>query len=272
MRVWVLGSGSRGNAVLLECGDTRLLVDAGFAPRELAARLAVIGVAPQSIEACVITHEHADHVKGAGVAARRWGWQLFATPGTAAGCPALVAADARTVEAGAGFAVGQFDVATVPVSHDAADPVAVVVTARATGARAAVCYDLGFAGDAVRQGLKDLDVLVLESNHDDAMLRSGPYPPVVQQRIASRHGHLSNSAAARVARECVTPNLRHLVLAHLSQQCNDGRLARQAMSAALARTRFRGVVDAAAQDAVCGPFLPRGVRQAPVAEQLGFGF
>ncbi len=272
MRVWVLGSGSRGNAVLLECGSTRLLVDAGFAPRELAQRLATVGVAPESIQACVVTHEHTDHVKGAAAAAATWGWQLYATAGTAAGPPALLDADARTVETGAAFAVGDFDVRTVPISHDAAEPVAVIATARSTGARAAVCYDLGVATEPVRNALREMDIIVLESNHDEMMLRAGPYPPSVCNRIASRHGHLSNRAAGLLARESAHRTLRHIVLAHMSVNCNDRALALRDMGAALARTAFRGRIDAAPQDAVLGPFTPAASRRTAVAEQLGFGF
>lgn len=271
MRVWVLGSGSRGNAVLIECGDTRLVVDAGFPVRELAQRLAAVGVAPESIEACVVTHEHGDHVRGASAAAAKWGWALYATPGTAAACPALLAADARTVEAGTTFQVGRFDVRTVPTPHDAREPVAVVATARPTGARAAVCYDLGCATEPVRQALRGVDVLVLEANHDAGMLRGGPYPPSVCDRIASRTGHLSNRAAATLARESAHRALSHVVLAHLSEQCNQPSVAVGDVSAALARTAFRGRVDAAAQDAVVGPFLPGASRRAAAAEQLALG-
>src|SRR5512133_807702 len=106
MRLWVLGSGSRGNAVLIECGDTRVLVDAGFAPRELARRLSAVGVTPQSVKACVVTHEHSDHVRGAAAAAERWGWSLHASVGTADAWPSLLEADARTFEPGDSFAVG----------------------------------------------------------------------------------------------------------------------------------------------------------------------
>ena len=268
MRVWVLGSGSRGNAVLLESGDTRVLVDAGFAPRELAQRLAAVGVAPESIAACVVTHEHADHVKGAAAASARWGWQLYATTGTAAAGAALLDADVRAVDARAGFTVGGLELRTVPTPHDAAEPVAVVATARGSGARAAICYDLGHATEPVRQALRDADVLVLESNHDEGMLRSGPYPPSVCDRIAGRNGHLSNRAAGALARQCAHRQLGHVVLAHLSEQCNDARVAVEQMTVSLARTAFRGRVAAASQGSPVGPFVP-GLRRA--AAQLSLG-
>ncbi|HEY0778947.1 MAG TPA: MBL fold metallo-hydrolase, partial [Gemmatirosa sp.] len=189
VRLWVLGTGSRGNAVLLESGDARLLVDAGFGVRALAERLAAARVAPESIAACVVTHEHADHVKGVRHAAARWGWAVHATHGTAGACPGVRASNVTTFAAGASFRVGPFEVQTVATPHDAAESVAVTVTAD-SGARAAVCYDLGHASDAVRAAIADIDLLVLESNHDEAMLRAGPYPPSVADRIAGRFGHL----------------------------------------------------------------------------------
>ena len=268
MRLWVLGSGSRGNSVLIECGETRVLIDAGFPPRELAARLAAAGVPPQSIRACVITHEHADHVKGACAGAAKWGWALHASEGTAAACPALLDADARTFEPGAGFSIGGLELRTVPTPHDASDPVAVVATSSRSGARAGVCYDLGYASDPVRVAMRELDLLVLEANHDEAMLRVGPYPATVQRRIASQRGHLSNGAAATLAREAASFNLRHVVLAHLSESCNDGALAARTVAKALVGTRFRGKVHIATQEAVVGPFTPRLTRCGPAPEQL----
>ena len=268
MRLWVLGSGSRGNAVLIECGETRVLVDAGFAPRELARRLAAVGVAPSSVKACVVTHEHTDHVKGAAAAAQRWGWSLHASAGTADAWPALLEADARTFEPGDTFTVGGVELRTMPTSHDAAAPVAVVATSSHSGARVGVCYDLGHATDAVRVGLRELDLLVLEANHDEGMLRAGPYPPSVQRRIASRSGHLSNDAAGKLARQCAHHNLRHVVLAHLSENCNDPVVAHQTVSTALDGTRFRGRVHVTKQDSVVGPFTPSLRRCAPAPEQL----
>ena len=253
MRFWVLGTGSRGNAVLFESGGARLLVDAGFGVRTLEARLRAAGVPPASVGACVITHEHADHVRGAAPAAQQWGWALHASEGTLRACPALAAAGATAFRAGEAFGVDGFDVETAPTPHDARESVALAVTARATGARAAVCYDLGAATAEVRTLLAGAEAVVLEANHDEGMLRAGPYPPSVAARIAGRQGHLSNADAGRLARDVARPGLRHVVLAHLSEQCNAPRLAADAVQAALSGTRFRGVVTPAAQDAVLGP-------------------
>ena len=270
MRLWVLGTGSRGNAVLLESDGARIIVDAGFGVRALAERLAAGRVAPESIDACVVTHEHADHVKGVRHAASRWGWAVHASSGTAAAHAPLRASNASTFAAGAAFRVGPFAVQTVATPHDAAESVAVVVTAD-SGARAGVCYDLGHAPDAVRLALADLDLLVLESNHDEAMLRAGPYPPSVAERIAGRFGHLSNRAAGALARQVAGPGLRHVVLAHLSESCNEPRLASADVGATLARTRFRGAITTALQDVVVGPFVAAAHKRVAGVEQLALG-
>jgi len=272
VRIWILGSGSRGNAVLLESGESRVLVDAGFPVQELAARLAVTGTEPGAIEACVITHEHTDHVRGAAAAQRRWGWQLLATNGTASAAPSLKGVPVAAVSAGSSVSVGAWDLEFVTTSHDAAAPLGVVATERATGARAGVCYDLGVITDDVRSTFQDLDVLVLESNHDEGMLRAGPYPPSVAARIAGRYGHLSNRAAAEFAREASKPGLRHVVLAHLSESCNDPAIAADGARRALARGRFRGTVSVAAQDMVLGPLVPGAAQgRTLLGEQFSLG-
>ena len=260
MKLWMLGSGSGGNAVLLECDDSRVLVDAGFAPRTLAQRLAAIDVAPASIEACIITHAHGDHVKGAASGSRKWGWALHATPGAASECPELVEAGVQLFAPGDRIALSRMDIDTHPVPHDAADTIGAVVTARSSGARAGICYDVGHVTDPVRAICKDVDILVLESNHDEGMLRSGPYPYIVQQRIAGDHGHLSNREAARLARDSVTRALHHVVLAHLSQKCNDHGVARGAVNGGLTHAGYKGHLTTALQHAPVGPFLPRSGR------------
>jgi len=270
MKVWVLGSGSRGNATLIDNGSTRVLVDAGFSARELKRRFAAADIAPESVEAVIITHEHGDHACGAARAARRWKWTVHATAGTVIGAPELATADVRTFEAGATLTFGSMTMLTVPTSHDATDPVAVVATDTATGARAAVVTDLGRDSLHLRNMLRDVEVLVLESNHDEAMLARSPYPISVQRRIASVTGHLSNREAGALARGCAHSGLQHLVLAHLSEQCNTPDHAMATASAALARSRFRGHVTAASQDTVRGAFV--GSRAGGRTVQLALGF
>lgn len=268
MKLWVLGSGSRGNAILVECDGSRLLIDCGFGPRTLARRLGTIGVAPESIDCCLLTHEHLDHIKGAGVAARRWGWGLYSTPGTAT-APELREAGVRVFEPGAMLEFPRVTVDTTAVPHDARQSVGFVVTSRSTGARAGMFYDFGRATRAIGSACDSLDVLVLESNHDDDMLINGPYPPFLQKRIAGDLGHLSNRRAGEFAREAVTRRLNHLVLAHLSEKCNTEHTALSAMHAALTRSRFTGTLSAARQDGVAGPFTPGKSRaEAPVQYSL----
>ncbi len=260
MKVWVLGSGSEGNAVLIECGESRVLVDQGFARKTLATRLRSIGVAPQSIEACIVTHEHGDHMRGAASSAKKWGWSLFASAGTVAASEELQEANCTRVAVGESIALSRMTLATYGVPHDAVSAIGVRVTSHSTGASTAVCTDLGHVNDSVRALCKDADLLVLESNHDMAMLMAGPYPPSVRARIAGRSGHLSNRACADLARDSVNRNLTHVVLAHLSASCNDRGLALQAVTDVLRRTRFRGTTSVSMQHGVVGPFTPRASR------------
>jgi len=260
VKLWVLGSGSSGNAVLVECAGSRVLVDAGFGTRTIAARLRAIDVAPASIEACIVTHEHTDHVKGAAAGAKRWGWKLFASEGTVDAWSELQDAQCTRIMPGATLDLSRMQVTTSATPHDAASPIGVRLTAHASGVTAVVCTDLGHASEGVRALCSEADLLILESNHDEGMLRAGPYPFSVQARIASRVGHLSNRASAALARDVVHANLAHVVLAHLSERCNDHGLAHATMDGALRRTRFRGRLSVAMQHDVVGPFLPRASR------------
>lgn len=266
MRVWALGSSSAGNAFLLESEGARVLVDAGFAPRTLAARLAAVGAAPESVEAVVLTHEHADHARGAADGAARWGWTILASAGTVAAHPDLAAAGAHRFRAGDELTLDTMTIATVPIPHDAAEPVALVATARRSGTRIGLAYDVGHVTAPLARALARLDVLVLEANHDEGMLRDGPYPPMVRARIAGPHGHLSNRAAAELAADCAHRELAAVVLAHLSARCNSPALAVQAVRGAVTRGRSRAILAPAPRARVAGPFGPE--RQM----ELGFRF
>jgi phosphoribosyl 1,2-cyclic phosphodiesterase len=215
----------------------------------------------------VVTHDHSDHVGGVDKAARRWGWEVLATEGTARAAR-LDGVPVTTFKPGDRLRVGSLEVETVATPHDATEPVGVLVTAAETGARAGICYDVGHASDGVRALCHLVDILVLEANHDEGMLWAGPYPPWLCARIASGTGHLSNRAAAEVAREAATPQLSHVVLAHLSEQNNTPAIADRTVRGALRRTAFRGKLSAALQDVVAGPFAPRGFtsRSAPAVQ------
>jgi phosphoribosyl 1,2-cyclic phosphodiesterase len=263
MKLWVLGSGSRGNAVLVQCGESHVVIDAGFGPRILRKRLQAVGVEPQSIEACVITHEHSDHIRGAARAARRWHWPLLVTEGTYANSRlALLGTPAAQFRAGTTLEFSDMTIETFRTPHDAVEPIGVVVTSRASGARVAICTDIGHASRSVRRMVQDVDMLVIESNHDDVMLANGPYPLFLQRRIASSVGHLSNRECGMLVRDSINPRLRQVVLAHLSENNNTPTIAYESMRAAIKGTAFRGALFPALQDAVTGPFAPRPTKSA----------
>lgn len=253
----MLGSGSSGNAVLVECDDERILIDCGFGTRTIKQRMAVAGVDPRTVSACLVTHEHSDHVSGVAKAAKKWSWPIFATAGTATATE-LLEAPVTTISPREQIELVRMTIDVVPTPHDAEESVGFVITSRSTGARAAVFTDIGHVTTAVRKACADVNVLVIESNHDDEMLRYGPYPLFLQNRIRSRVGHLSNPHAAELIGESVNPGLQHVVLAHLSEQCNTPRRAIDTAAPILRKTRFKGRVTAAPQDRVVGPFVPTG--------------
>ncbi|HEX5727368.1 MAG TPA: MBL fold metallo-hydrolase, partial [Longimicrobiaceae bacterium] len=203
MKVTVLGSGSRGNAVLVESGGVRLLVDAGFSGRDLERRLAAAGVPPDTLTALLVTHDHTDHTRGMGVAARRWGVPLYLTELTRSACRSLLdgTEEVRLYSSAYPVEVGGLTVTPFLTVHDAIDPVAVTVMETATGEKLGIATDLGRSTATMRHALRGCDVLVLESNHDEVMLRESAYPWSVKARIGGSHGHLSNRAAAELARE-----------------------------------------------------------------------
>lgn len=259
MKVWVLGSGSNGNAVVVEGDGQRVLIDAGFGPRALTRRLRAVGLEPQSISACLITHEHSDHVSGLARAVAKWRWPVYTTAGTARGAD-LSEIPTTTLVSGEPCVIGRLEVLPVGTSHDATESVGFVLTARESGTRAAVFYDMGVITERVRSACRDVDILVLEANHDDVMLRHGPYPRWLQERIAGATGHLSNARAAAFLPDVVGPDLRHVVLAHLSEKCNAPATALRTVGAPLRRTRFRGRLTVSSQGNAVGPFEPRSRR------------
>jgi phosphoribosyl 1,2-cyclic phosphodiesterase len=248
VRTTILGSGSSGNALVLESGDTRILIDAGFPTRILARRLEIAGIAPQSITALVVTHEHHDHARGVAAAIRKWKWRAIATRGTIRACPALMGA--TVIEASTPCQVGAIEILPVPIPHDANEPVGIVATDRTSGSRVGIAYDLGGLTQTVRSALADLDLLVIEANHDETMLRRGPYPRSVMQRIAGHYGHLSNRAAAELVRSVAKPSLRHVILAHLSERCNEPGLAIATVKAATSRVAWNGSITIAEQHTI----------------------
>lgn len=250
MKVSVLGSGSGGNAVLAIAGQTRVLVDAGFSARDLARRIEGIGEDPDTLDAIVITHDHGDHTRGMGVYARRHGTPLYLTAPTRNACARLLRGKESIVEYRAGhpFEIGGLRIEPFVTVHDAADPVGVALVDSQTGCRLGVATDLGRPTAGIRHALSGCHLLVLEANHDETLLQRAPYPWSVKARIASSHGHLSNEAAARFALELLHEELVAVVLAHLSRESNDPRLAADVVGRALRQAGYRGQLEVARQD------------------------
>lgn len=233
MRIAILGSGSRGNALVVESGERRLLIDAGFSCRELERRMALVGVEPSTLSALVLTHEHSDHVRGAERLARRHGLPVYATTGTleASGLDGALG-DVHRVGSGVPVEVAGFEIEPFALPHDASEPIGMTVEDGA-GRRLALAADLGSRSRLAWGRMTELDFLLLETNHDLGMLRNGPYPWVLKQRIAGSHGHLSNEDAAGGVPELVSDRLRWVVLYHLSQTNNSPALAAEAVGEAL---------------------------------------
>jgi phosphoribosyl 1,2-cyclic phosphodiesterase len=231
--VTILGSGSRGNALVLHTAAGAVLLDAGFSARELVQRLAQAGLDAAALSAIVVSHEHVDHVKGLRVFAERYGLPVFANRGTAT---VLRNRDSqlgplRLFAAGNPFEIGPFMVHPFSIPHDANDPVAFVV--QVCGRRIGIATDLGHVNHLVTHQLRDCDLLVLESNHDLSMLGNSQRPWALKQRILSRHGHLSNDACMELLRAVVHARTRHVVLAHASSECNCPALVAKAVAECL---------------------------------------
>lgn len=289
VRFTVLGSGSKGNATVITSGKTSLLVDCGFSCREILRRMREAGEDPEKLSGIIVTHEHADHVSGISVTARKLKIPVYFTEGThkawkswiepskqmsrkqwleecqrraearltegssvdisseepsndedssrnAADKPAKHEASwlpaVEYFEAGEEFSIGDLKVRAFTTPHDAADPVGFVFEAE--GVRMGYATDLGYMPPNVKAQLTGLDLLLLESNHDLEMLRDGPYPWSVKQRVMSRVGHLSNDAAAEFLASEYDGQARQIILAHLSEKNNLPELARIAAERALA--------------------------------------
>ena len=259
--VQVLASGSRGNAAVVQSSKARLLVDAGISCRETIKRLKCESIDPDTISAVLVTHEHCDHVYGLATLARKLRGPVFMTEATyQAWSRTLRQASGKRPQlskleifaAGRPFQIADITVTPFTIPHDAADPVA--FSFRAEGTKVAIATDLGYIPASVCDHLRNCDVLVIESNHDVEMLRVGPYPWSVKQRVMSRVGHLSNDSLARFFAESYDGTASYIVLAHLSEQNNHPELAWRAAEKALGprRTLLENRLLLATQEAPTG--------------------
>jgi phosphoribosyl 1,2-cyclic phosphodiesterase len=230
----VLGSGSKGNALYIESGKTSILVDAGFSGKELVARMAVHGKDPSDLNGIFLTHEHGDHIQGAGVLSRRYLLPVYANEGTFMGSEKTVKKLNRRIEFETGdiCQLQDLSIRSFRISHDTSDPVGYLVS---DGKRSvACCTDTGKVSKLICNRLSNCDALVLEFNHDPTMLRNGPYPDFLQQRVRSSQGHLANEDAANFLQSLVHDRLQHVVLAHLSETNNLPDIARTSAMQVLA--------------------------------------
>ncbi len=248
MQFSVLGSGSRGNCVFIESGSTAILIDGGFSGKEIALRLAAIGRTIDCLEGIFVTHEHHDHINGVGVMSRRCSLPVFANEGTFTGAEKRLKKLFRRQEFNTGDTLDFQDLSirSFAVSHDTNDPVGFIVSddRRSLG----YCTDTGIVSTLVGKRLQGLDSLVLEFNHDPELLRNGPYPPSLQQRVRSNQGHLANEDSAKLLEKIVHEKLQHVILAHLSETNNLPEIAYREAERVIPETSSREILKISDQD------------------------
>jgi phosphoribosyl 1,2-cyclic phosphodiesterase len=250
VRLTILGSGSAGNCTLVEANDTHLLIDAGLSGRQIQNRLSQLGKSLDEIDGVLLTHEHSDHTIGLARICQKRDIPIYTNPLTAECIKSKLNSTQnwKLFTTGDRFSIGNWDVETFPVPHDAYDPVGFVLRFQQ------VCFgfltDLGHATRLVIERIRQCQALLLEANHDLGLLQDDQRRPwSVKQRILSRHGHLSNDGAAQVLREMASQQLKHLFLGHLSSDCNRPELARNSSLAALETVNASHVtVEVAPQD------------------------
>ncbi len=230
----ILGSGSNGNCAYLETGEVRLLIDAGFSGRQIRNKLAAISRAPEGLTGILITHEHSDHITGLVGLAAKLNIPIYCNRQTREATEAAlqIKLNGQMFETGNSFEIGDVQVDTFSVPHDAIDPVGFLL--RTPGGHIGFLTDLGHCTKLIMERVRTSNILVLETNHDVQMLQDDPRRPwSLKQRIFSRHGHLSNESAADVAEQLASAHLRHIYLGHLSRDCNKPELAHQAVAGRL---------------------------------------
>jgi phosphoribosyl 1,2-cyclic phosphodiesterase len=242
LRITILGSGSSGNCTLLETDTTRLLVDAGFSKKETLRRLAEAGRDVDRLDGIVISHEHRDHIGSLAQVLGRWHTTVYLNEATHTEVMRILPETSHKrldrvehIRAGQRFLVGDIEVSPFAIPHDAVDPLG--FTFRANGTKVAIVTDLGYLPELVKVHLRDSDCLMLESNHDLEMLKVGPYPWDLKQRVMSRTGHLSNHTVSEFLAdaEAFDAHARYVVLAHLSEINNNPDVARISAEEALGR-------------------------------------
>ncbi|NQT85040.1 MBL fold metallo-hydrolase [bacterium] len=229
-RLWILGSGSGGNAIYLSFANARILIDIGFSPRQLSQRLEQIGVDPAQIDAVLISHEHTDHIKG--LKFLKYHPKVFCytnrlTAEAIEKATGSLPHNLRLFSNGDPFSIADVTINPFSVLHDAIDPVGFEILCN--GLKVAVATDLGFITGLIRERMKDCDCVIIEANHDENLLKNTTHRPwSLKQRILGKTGHLSNESAGKLLAEIAHERLAKVVLAHISRDCNTPDLARSA--------------------------------------------
>jgi phosphoribosyl 1,2-cyclic phosphodiesterase len=227
MKVCILASGSKGNSILVSGIQTNILIDAGLSGRKIFERVEQIGVEKSSLKALFITHEHSDHIKGAGVVVRKLGVPLFINSLTFESAVYRIGEieKVKIFENGYSFTFNEFLIEPFSVPHDCADNSCFVISERDSSGKLVILTDLGYPSKLVKEKIKNSTTIILESNHDFEKLMNGPYEWWLKQRIKSKNGHLSNSQACDLINEVIHPGLKNIVLAHLSEENNEPEIA-----------------------------------------------
>lgn len=227
LRFCSLASGSSGNCHMITDEDSYILIDAGLSGKQIQGKLQEIDIDPHRISAIIISHEHSDHIQGAGILSRRFNIPIYANEGTWRGMEAklgkLTKDNIKTFETTKLFSIGNIQVKPYSISHDANEPVGFCLESQ--GFKISIATDLGCITEAITSEIKDSNLVVLESNHDVEMLKAGSYPYYLKRRILSDEGHLSNDAAGYAIVELVKNNVKNILLAHLSKENNFPELA-----------------------------------------------
>ena len=252
LAVCVLASGSKGNAIHVSDGQTAFLIDAGLSGVEIERRLGSRGLAPDRLQAIIVSHEHADHINGVGVLSRRYRLPVYLNRKTAGAAKRIGRLHCvNTFDCGTVFHIDNLHIHPFSLSHDAEDPAG--FTVKTNGIKIGLATDLGVVTAMVTEHLKGCRALILEANHDTRMLIDGPYPWPLKQRIQSRLGHLSNTDSRQLLCDVAHADLEHVILAHLSETNNTPDTALNAIAPALTGTltRFEVAVQDRCTEIVC---------------------
>ncbi|MBT8043433.1 MAG: MBL fold metallo-hydrolase [Verrucomicrobiae bacterium] len=242
MSMAVLGSGSGGNATLIRCGDTHVLVDAGLSAKQLVLRMDMLGVVPEQLDAILLTHEHSDHARGVDVLLRKREVPVFANALTREALSHKMKSPVpwKIFQSGQNFQLGELLVNAFRIPHDAAEPVGFVFTGKQT--RLSMVSDVGHVTHLMREHLRDCDGIYVEANYDQTLLDQDTKRPwATKQRIASRHGHLSNNQTAELLAEVACDRLKVVMLSHLSSDCNCPDIASQTVGSTFRELGFDNI-------------------------------